>query len=88
MIHHVRLDLETEGIIQNARVWATNELFGNPDHNVGYAEGVRDAIREMGHSCKLTYGTRREVIIKLRTTVIREEILRRESNKEPLRRGK
>ncbi len=77
-------DLVTENILQNARVWATNELFGNPENNVGYAEGVRDAIREMGHSCELTYGTRREVIVKLRTTVIREEIQRRESNKEPV----
>jgi len=84
LIHHVRLDLVTENILQNARVWATNELFGNPENNVGYAEGVRDAIREMGHSCELTYGTRREVIVKLRTTVIREEIQRRESNKEPV----
>jgi hypothetical protein len=40
LIHHVRLDLVTENILQNAHVWATNELFGNPDHNVGYAEGV------------------------------------------------
>ena len=84
LINHIRLDLLTENILQNARVWATNELFGNADDNVRYAEGVRDAIIEMGHTCELTYATRREVLLKLRQTVIREEILRREAIKEPV----
>ena len=84
LVNHIRLELLTENILQNARVWATNELFGNADDNVGYAEGVRAALIDMGHTCELTYATRREVILKLRQTVIREEILRREANKEPV----
>ena len=42
----------------------------------------------MGHSCELLFSDRRDVIRTLRSTVVREEIKRREDNKEPvLERG-
>jgi hypothetical protein len=53
-----------------------------------YAEAIQDAIRGMGHSCKLVFAYCRDVICQLRITVLFEEQKRRELNNEPaLERG-
>ena len=42
----------------------------------------------MGHSCEFLYCDRQDVIRQLCSTVVREELKRRENNKEPtLERG-
>jgi hypothetical protein len=46
--------LITDNILQEARDFAKNDLFGDTDHNVLYSESIHDAIIAMGHSCKLT----------------------------------
>jgi hypothetical protein len=88
LVNYARLDLISDNVLQQSRDWAKFQLFGDPNSNVTYCEGVREAIIGMGHSCELLFSDRRDVIRTLRSTLVREEIKRREDNKEPvLERG-
>ena len=88
LVNYARLDLISDNVLQQSWDWAKFQLFGDPKSNVKYCEGVREAIVGMGHSCELLFSDRRDVIRTLRSTVVREEIKRREDNKEPvLERG-
>ncbi len=58
-------------------------MFGDADDNVKYCEAVRDAIVALGHSCELLFADRHDVIRKLQTVVLREELRHREASKEP-----
>ncbi len=66
--------LITDNMLQEARDFAKNDLFGDADDNVRYSEAIRDAIIAMGHSCELIFSERRDVIRQLRATVVREEL--------------
>ena len=75
-------------ILQQSRDWAKFQLFSDPNDNVTYSEGVREAIIGMCHFCELLYSDRCKVIQTLRSLVVREEIKRREDNNKPvLERG-
>jgi hypothetical protein len=80
--NYVNTDLITDNLLQEARDWAKLQLFGTPDDNVQYCEAVKAALVGMGHSCEFVYSDRRDVIRQLRSTVVREEITRREKDNE------
>jgi hypothetical protein len=65
-------------------------LFGDADdNNVKYCHAIRDVIVALGHTYELLFANRRDVMSKLQTTVLREELKRREASKEPaLEKGK
>ena len=79
--NHANPNLITDNIFQEARDTAKFDLFGDADDNVKYCEAVRDAIIAMGHSCKLIFADRRDVIRKLQMTLLWEDLkCREESN--------
>ncbi len=84
LANHVHTKLITDNLLQEARDWAKLQLFENADNNVQYCEAVKAAIIEMGHSCEFLYSDRRDVIRQLGSTVVQEEIKRREKDKEPV----
>jgi hypothetical protein len=43
----------TNAVIQKGRDASKLEIFGTPKNNVGYAEGVADQMRALGHTVKL-----------------------------------
>jgi hypothetical protein len=86
--NYVNTDLITDNLLQEARDWAKLQLFGTPDDNVQYCKAVKAAIVEMGHSCEFLYSEHQDVIRQLRSTVVWEEVKRREKDNEPvLERG-
>jgi hypothetical protein len=86
--YHANPGCITDNILQEASDSAMLDLFGIPSENVMYAEAIQDAIRGMGHSCKLVFADRRDVICQLRITMLFKEQKRRELNNEPaLERG-
>ena len=87
--NYVNPNALTDNILQEARDTAKLDLFGDADDNVKYSEAIRDAIVALGHTCELLFANRRDVISKLQTTVLREELKRREASNQPaLEKGK
>jgi len=76
--------LISDNVLQQSWDWAKFQLFGDPNNNVTYCEGVMEAIIGMGHSCELLFNDRRNVIRTLCSSVVREEIKLREDNNEPV----
>ena len=87
--NYVNTNALTDNIHQEARDTAKLDLFGDADNNVKYCHAMRDAIVALGHTCKLIFANRRDVMSKLQTTVLLEELKRRDERKEPaLEKGK
>jgi hypothetical protein len=82
LVNYASTDLIADSLLQEARNWAKEQLFGKPENNVLYCEAVKDAIIANGHKCELLYRDRREVIKMLRATVVGEEVKRRDDDKE------
>ena len=73
----------TDNLLQKARDTAKWELFGDPNDNVMYAEGIKNALICMGHKRELFYLDHWEVLCHVRVVVVEEEIKRRDANEEP-----
>ena len=52
LVNYACLDLISDNLWQQYQDWAKFQLFGDPNNNVTYCEGVKEAIVGMGHSCK------------------------------------
>ena len=60
--YHANPRCTTDYILQEACDSAKLDFFGIPSENVMYAEAIQEAIQEMGHSCKLVFANRHDVI--------------------------
>ena len=67
----------TDAIIQHGKAKAKLKVFGDPDHNVQFANGVLRQLKDMGHVVEYVYSKRSKVISKLGHVVIAEEEYRR-----------
>jgi hypothetical protein len=83
LANHVHTELITDNLLQEARDWAKLQLFGNANYNVQYCKVVKASIIGMGHLFEFLYCDRCDVIRQLLTTVVWEELKRREDKKEP-----
>ena len=67
--------LLTNSILQEARTKANAQLFGIPEDNVKYAEGMKSELKKDSHVIELMYMTRKETICNVEHFVIGEELL-------------
>jgi hypothetical protein len=73
----------TDGILQEGRDLAKKAIFGTPESNVQYAEGVAFAMRKLGHEVKLLFTTCAQTLAIIGTVVLKEEHDRHKKAKEP-----
>ncbi len=72
----------TDGILQEGRDLAKKAIFGTPESNVQYAEGIAFAMRKLSHEVKLLFTTRAQTLANIGTVVLKEEHDRRKKAKE------
>ena len=63
----------TDSILQEGRDLAKKAVFGMPEENVQYAEGVAFAMRKLGHKVKLVFTTRAKTLASICTVMLKEE---------------
>ena len=73
----------TDGILQEERDLAKKAIFGTPESNVQYAEGVAFAMRKLGHEVKLLFTTCAQTLANIGTAMLKEEHDCRKKAKEP-----
>jgi hypothetical protein len=56
-------------------------VFGNADHNVGYAHFVKEDLQKAGHYVELSFTTRKAKIQNLDKIISADEVLRRKNAK-------
>ena len=71
----------TNALIQRGRDETKLEIFGTPENNVGYAEGVAKHMRDLGHTVNLLYSSRKDTLSDINTIVVNEEVIRRKNGK-------
>jgi hypothetical protein len=92
-LHNVLRPYANDGSITNPilqRGWdaARCEIFGSPEENAWYAEGIVERMRSLGHSAELVFSTHTETMQTINTTGVNEEVIRRKKKTgEPLLDG-
>ena len=77
----------THALIQDSKALAKDDLFGSPEQNARYANGVVSELAAMGHHCEVMYGNRKDVNRRLGFLVLAEESVRRKVKGEPQLQG-
>ena len=71
---YVKEKFMTISLIQNARSFARDEIFGDPLQNVMFANGLVDKIEESGHDVVMVLKERLEVMKMLERVVLSDEM--------------
>ena len=71
----------TSPILQRGRDATRHEIFGSPEENVWYAEGVVEKMRLLGHTAELVFSTRVVTLQTINTTIVNKEVIRRKNKK-------
>ena len=71
----------TNALIQRGCDATKLDIFGTPENNVGYAEGVANQMRALGYTVKLLCSTRKDALSDINTIVVNEEVICRKNSK-------
>ncbi len=71
---YVKEKFMTSSLIQNARSFARDEIFGDPLQNVMFSNAIVDKIEEGGHDVVMVLKDRLEVMKMLERVVLSEEM--------------
>ena len=77
---YVKEDFMTISLLQNARSFARDQIFGDPCHNVLFSNALVDKMAEGGHDVVMVLKDRLEVIKMLERVVVSDEMRRNKAS--------
>jgi hypothetical protein len=83
---YVKEKFMTISLIQNARSFARDEIFGDPLQNVMFANGLVDKIEEGGHDVVMVLKERLEVMKMLERVVLSDEMRKQKAQGELMKK--
>mgnify|MGYP006153922695 CR=1 FL=1 len=79
---YIKVKFQSTSLLQNARTFATMEVFGDPGNNVLFLNGLVQKMKEGGHHVVVVIKEHSEVMKMLERVVLSEEMERKKAAKK------
>ena len=76
LAQYIKTKFMTESLLQNARTITKLAVFGDPQHNVQYADALCSELKTQGHDCVMIQHDAVHVRRMLEEVILQDEVLK------------